>query len=292
MKSPILCPISLFATTCFSSAAFLLDFNSNQSGGGTPVDGNPADPLNAAHNEPGYHSYHAAHEVAAGFITASYDANFMLTGAVNITLTPSWPNTTRNTVQQSIGRSDGQANSWLGTHRNLLRDWIGIDSRINEGGYGPWDGVTGTPTYMLLTLGNLPAAQYTMSTFHHDVENMNSPFTLEVSTDGGLSFGSIISGRMTNSTAGGTPAENEVLAGTAPNVAGGNPADLSSTLNFMFTADGASDVVLRFAPLSSEAALTHRTFFGINGFHLDQVPEPTTALLAVLGGMLVLRRRR
>ena len=101
---------------------------------------------------------------------------------------------------------------------------------------------------------------------------------------------------MTNSLSGGTPAENEVLAGTAPNVAGGNPADLSSTVNLSFTANGTDDVVLRYTPLpAGDVNPVHQMFFGINGFQLDQqvIPEPSTGLLGLLGvALLGLRRRR
>lgn len=300
MKPPVLFSFVVVFASGAAQGAFLLDFNSNQTvaagvnQGGTPVPGDPANAGSPVHNEAGYQSYHATHEVAAQFVTASYNVSFSLTGATSVSLTPSWPNTTNNNVMQMIGRSDPQANTWLGEKRNLLRDWIGIDSRTTApGGNGPWDGVTGTPTYLHLTLGGLPSANYAMRTYHHDVENMNAFFTLEISTDGGATFGAVISSRMTNSLTGGTPAENEVLGGTAPNVAGGDPADLSSTLDFEFTADGSNAVVLRFAPLGPVSMPTHQTFFGINGFELDQVPEPSSAMLVLggLAGMLVRRRR-
>ena len=273
-----------------ANAAMWIDFNSNQAVGGDPVVGDPADATNAAHNESGYLSYHARHEIAADFTAATYNTSFALTGSAVVTLTPAWPNTTANTVQQSIGRSDEQAASWLGNYVNLLRDWIGTDSR-GPGGNLNWDGTTGTPTYFTLTLGGLAAQDYAMRTFHHDVENMNAFFTTEISVDGGVNFGSLLNGRITNSLALGTPAENEILPGTGVNIAGGNPADLSSTQNLAFTANGNDDVVIRFAPLGDD--LVHKMFFGINGFQLEQVPEPSTGLLGILGAAaFCLRRRR
>ncbi|MDA7881110.1 hypothetical protein N9A94_02275 [Akkermansiaceae bacterium] len=251
------------------SAQLLVDFNTNQSAGGTPVAGNPADPANAAHQEAGYECYHARHETIADFITAAYNPTFSVSGASTVMMTPSWPNSSANTVQQSIGRTQGQADTWIGNNVNLLRDWIGCDGRTGSGGNGAWDGTTGTPTYLDLTFQGLPAANYEMTTFHHDVENMNSEFTIEVSTDGGATFGTPINGRMTNSLAGGTPAENEILSGTPPNETGGDPADLTSTQVFAFAA-GAQDVVLRFTPLPPASLQVHQTFFALNGFHLDQ----------------------
>ena len=99
---------------------------------------------------------------------------------------------------------------------------------------------------------------------------------------------------MTNSLAGGTPAENEVLPNTGVNIAGGNPADLSSTMNLSFTANGADEIVLRYAPTQGNDQV-HRMFFALNGFELSQtsaIPEPSTGLLGLLGLSFLIRRRR
>ena len=297
MKISILTSSILVALTGAAPAALWIDFNSDQSTGGTPIAGDPDDATSALHNQSGYLSYHVTHESAAHLSPATagvYSTSFALTGAASVSVLPAWTNTTDVRVRQSIGRPDGQANTWLGNDQSLLRDWLGIDSRTtNVGGNGAWDLTTGTPTYMTIALGSLPAAAYSMTSFHHDVENMNSFFTLEISTDGGSTYGSAITGRMTNSSALDTPAENEVLANTGVNVAGGDPADLSSTLDYGFTANGTDNVVLRFAPYHpTSSTLVHHTFFGINGFQLDQVPEPSAGLLGLFGGLLLLRRQR
>ncbi|HIG84500.1 MAG TPA: PEP-CTERM sorting domain-containing protein [Verrucomicrobia bacterium] len=100
-------------------------------------------------------------------------------------------------------------------------------------------------------------------------------------------------GQITNSFNGGFPSENEVLPGVASNIAGGNPADLASTQNFSFTANGTNDVVVRFATLDNAGQGVHRQFFALNGFQLgQQIPEPSTSLLSLLGAGLFLRRRR
>lgn len=146
-------------------------FNSNQpvvggvNQGGAPVPGDPANGASSLHNEAGYQSHHVTHEVAVEFVTANYQVSFMLSGTTAVSLTPTWPSTSANAVMQMIGRSDGQAATWVGEKGNLLRDWIGIDSRTTvPGGLGPWDGVTGNPTYMHLTLGGLPSATYAIRT--------------------------------------------------------------------------------------------------------------------------------
>lgn len=252
-----------------ASGQFLMDFNSSQASGGTPVAGDPTDPANAIHHEAGYLCYHAIHEDPSSFLPATYEVNFSATGSATVTMTPEWPNTTAPQVQQSIGRSDGQAGSWAGVKPNLLRDWIGADSRPGNGGNGAWDGTSGTPTYFLLRFEGLPAATYEMTAFFHDVEHMNTEFTIEVSADGGTTYGDPIVGRMTNSLAGGTPAENEVLTGMAPNVADGDPLDLSSTQVFSFEAAAGQELVLRFAPLATGAGV-HQQFIGLNGFEMVQ----------------------
>lgn len=257
------------ALPSIASAQFLMDFNSSQASGGTPVFGDPTDPVNALHHEEGYFCYHAIHEDPTSFVPATYEVNFAGTGAASVTMTPEWPNTTAPTVQQSIGRSDGQADSWIGLKKNLLRDWIGADSRAGQSGNGPWDGTTGTPTYFQLRFAGLPAATYEMTAFMHDVEHMNCTFSIEVSTDGGTTFGTPIEGRMTNGLSAGNPSGNEVFPGTAPNVADGDPAELTSTQIISFEALANQEVVMRFAPFSNGVNV-HTEFVGLNGFEMVQ----------------------
>ena len=257
LKKVTLLSVVSLALTGSSQAGLFVDFNSNSSS-----------------NEQDFEAYNASHENIESFVSASYITSFAGTGAATVTLLPEWTNSTDQRVRQMIQRSEGQTNSWTGDNQAMLRDWIGIDTRTSVGGNGNWDGNAGTPTYMTLTLGGLSGATYDMTTFHHDVENINSFFTLEVSTDGGTSFGSLINGRLTNSLAGGVPAGNEVPTGIDPNIAGGNPVDLTSTQNFSFIANGVDDVVLRFAAIDNAGLGVHRQFFALNGFQLVQsLPE-------------------
>lgn len=259
-----------------ASAALSIDFNTNANAG--------------TNNEAGYQSYAADHEVSASFTTQNFNTTFANQGPATVSLTPAFPGTTANTVRQMIDRGNA---TWIGEKNNLLRDWIGVDARTSNGGNGTWDGSTGTPTYITLTLTGLPADVYSMTSYHHDVENMNSFFTVEVSVDGGANYSAPMNGRMTNSLGTGTPAENVVPAGTAPNVAGGDPADLTSTMTYGFTADGTNDVVLRYTPLPpGDTTPVHQMFFGMNGFELDQVPEPSAGILGLVGFACLLRRRR
>ena len=100
---------------------------------------------------------------------------------------------------------------------------------------------------------------------------MNSDFTIEVSSDGGTTFGEPILGRMTNSLSGGNPAGNKVLSGTAPNLEGGDPLELSSTQVFSFDSLDGEELVLRIAALSKgSASAVHGESVGLNGFKLEQ----------------------
>ena len=253
----------------------LIDFNS------TNQDGGP-------HNQAGYAPYDARHEVPADFDTKTFSAF-----GTTVSVTPDWPNTTDNRVQQMIDRGGGNDANWDNADGDidLVTDFLGIDTRTGNGGNGNWDGTTGTPTYMTLALGGLPAGMYDWKSFHHDTENVHGDFAVEVSTDGGATWEELLGGLMTDSTSGGNPGSEGF---TPPGPWTGPDADLlPSTYEFSFLADGQNDVLLRFAPLANTAV--HRQIWGINGFELTQadvIPEPATLSLLGLGALLALRRRR
>jgi hypothetical protein len=264
MKKVIIClgVVAVMMVSSTSATILKVDFNS------LTQDGGP-------HNQEGWSAYSAGHEVPDDFITADYDG---------ITVTPAWPNTTDNRVQQSIDRGAGNDANWDNSagDLDLVTDWIGIDTRTGNGGNGDWDGVTGTPTYMTLTIGGLAAGNYELTSFHHDTEHCHGPFAVWVSTDGGASFTQLADGLMTDSTEGGTPDSGAIVAG--PDV-----YTLASTYHVPFMANGTDDVVLRYAPYS-DAAGVHRQIWGMNGFEL--VPEPATIALLGLGALALRRRRR
>lgn len=265
----------------------LVDFNSNQDQGGDSTLAGPPEASIANHNQAGWSSYHANHEVIAEFGTATYGS---------ITVTPDWPNTTRNTVRQMIDRNDQDNNppfqnvigsfdaTWNNAAGdvNLVTDFLGIDTRTAEGGNGDWDGINGVPTYMTLRLGGLNHANYHWISYHHDTENVHGFFRVEISLDGGANYTQLADGYMSDGTAGGTPASTD--AGYFGPQAGPDANSLISTYHTNFTADGANDVVFRFAPYSNTN--THRRLWGINGFVLEEspIPEPSTVALAVIAG--------
>jgi len=244
--------VALFCGPQSATAQLLVDFNSlNQD--------------NGPHPEPGYQSYDARHEVAADFIPVTYITDFGF-GTYNLTLTPQWPNTNDNRVMQAIDRGSGFDANWVGSEIDLVTDWIGSDSRLANGGNGDWDRTIGTPTYFTVTINGLPASEYEWLSCHHDTEYMWSDFQVEVSVDGGASFGPAMDMEMTSSSPGGTPPD-PVLETGSPNP---DPRSLSSTFRTTFETDGFFDVVLRFAPFTDgvDGIGVHKQFFGMNAFEL------------------------
>ncbi len=241
MLSGMICLIMMLSTAQAQlPLPLMVDFNSTSQDDGP----NP---------QAGWSAYDAAHEVAADFDTKDYGG---------ITVTPTWPNTTDNHVQQMIDRTATYDASWDNSdgYIDLVTDWIGTDTRTDNGGNGDWDGVTGTPTYLDLALGNLPAGDYDWTSFHHDTERIWGPFAVWVSTDGGSTFTQLKDGVMTNGSTGGSPASPAVYSGP-------DPYTLPSTYRTSFTANGTDDVVMRFAAYAGID--THRRFFHMNGFTLD-----------------------
>ncbi len=272
--------LAALVLACLATGAYaqtlMVDFNS------TTQDSGP-------HNQAGYQAYDAGHEVPADFVTQSYSAF-----GTTVSVTPAWPNTSDNRVQQMIDRGASWDGNWdnAAGDLDLVTDFLGIDTRTGNGGNGNWDGATGTPTYMTLTLSGLNAAPYDWTSYHHDTENVHGDFRVELSVDGGNSFAQLADGYLSDGADGGNP--DSTLDGFPGPEFGPDADSLMSTYTTTFNADGANDVVFRFAPYSNTAV--HRQIWGINGFVLQQVPEPSTVMLGLMGALFgvvaLLRRRR
>ena len=265
---------AVLALPATAPASLWVDFNStNQEG--------------AAKNQEGYQAYDAAHEQPGTFTTMNYSAF-----GTTIGVTPSWPNTTDARVQQMIERSATFNNNWDNGagDLDLVRDWLGIDTRTGNGGNGNWDGAgAGDPTWLDLTFTGIPAGVYNWTSFHHDTEHVHGNFRLQLSLDGGSNFVTVGDLYMSDSTDGGNP--NSALDGFPGPQVGPDALSLLSTFSAPVEVPNGATVVARFAPLANTAV--HRQLFGINGFRLDVIPEPSTALLGLFGAAgLLLRRRR
>lgn len=234
--------------------ALLVDFNSLSQDGGP-------------HNQDGYQSFNARHEIAADFLAARSYSAFGTT----VSLQVSWPDTTSNRVQQMIDRSPANDANWTGRKIDLLTDWIGSDTRTAEGGRGNYDGVTGLPTRMVFRFAGLPAGTYAYRSYHHDTENMHARFLVEILTDGGTNY-EFLEGpfRITNSSPGGVPTATQRYTGAGNQ----DPATLPSTVNFNLVTAPGKDVLVRYTPLPDAAGL-HVQFMVINGVELRAVTPPS-----------------
>ncbi|MGD1979377.1 MAG: PEP-CTERM sorting domain-containing protein [Akkermansiaceae bacterium] len=289
MKAHITSIIAVSFAASAAQASLWVDFNSGNQDGGEEL-------------EPGYQAFTRDHENtdnpdtngipnvgASGDLDEDYATTFA--GSPVVTLTAAWPNTTNFNVRQSINRTasngidpaTGFDASWADdTGLALVTDFLGIDTRTGNGGLGNWDGTTGTPTYMTLTLSGLGAGIYNWTSFHHDTENVHGDFAVWIDTGSG--FVQLADGVMTDGTAAGNPDSGATVSDFAGMESAGSIYETS------FTANGTDDVTIRFAPYANTAV--HRQIFGVNGFQLEQIPEPSTGLLSLLGVAMAFRRRR
>ncbi len=236
------------ACTLVASAQLRVDFNStNQEGG--------------PHNQSGFQSYQAAHEIAADFTAARSYSAFGTT----VTLKASFPDSADPRTMQMFDRPASDDVRWTGAWPDLLTDWIGVDTRTASGGNGSYDGSTGTPTRLLLRLGNLPAGTYTWRSYHHDNKDQNGNFAVKLSTDGGTTYTSIGTFEMTAGIASEDPAQTGAV--------NPDPRALPSTVSFPITANGAQDVVVAFVPLPVGTDIAQQ-FFGCNAFELFNPASP------------------
>jgi hypothetical protein len=175
----------------FNAPALLfVDFNSD--GSGTQIG-----PVNAG----GFFSFAAPHESR---LTATDEGmDFPIeSGMVNVTLAYTDDLEEKvnysDTIKQMIGRSDNQVENYVGTHSELIRDWVGIDPRFFEGGNGPENNIFGSPTNLALRISGLPAGDFTYRALHHDVDTVQGAFELFV-TDANRSDVSVGEFEMTSS---------------------------------------------------------------------------------------------
>ncbi len=136
-------------------------------------------------------------------------------------------------VAQVIDRSSHLGNVPSGEDPNLLRDWIGSDTRK-----------LGEP--LVLTLSGLPAGDYTWASTHYDLENQSGLFSVTV--DG-------------------------VTVGTIGDIGSGADDDPISTFSTTITSDGVNPIELVFdlLPQDQQPDLgnsVYTMFFVMNSFEL------------------------
>jgi len=246
------------------------------------------DTTTGPHEHPDYLWYSAGHEVDEDFVTMEYDAF-----GTSVSLTPAWPDSDGEVLtKQMIDRGtqdgfdeddypivSGNDANWLegdevwlkeANTLDIVTDWLGVDTRIANGGNGDYDGEVGDTTRLQIVLSGIPAGEYSWTSFHHDTENIHTPFLFDYSVDGGSTFAVAGDGeyKMTNSSTGSNPPEPEIYQGITDDGEVAPLTDLPSTAQFTFNATGA-DVVLQFTPLAAEAV--HTQIMGINAFQMEQL---------------------
>jgi hypothetical protein len=257
-----LAALALWMPQPAGATPLLIDFNS------TTQDGGP-------HNQAGYQAYGAGHEVASDFVTQSYPAF-----GTTVSVTPDWTDTTDNRVRQMVDRGASFDADYDGNKPDLITDWIGVDTRTGNGGNGDAPNVT----TLTLTLSGLPAGTYDMLSYHHDTGCVNGEFDVLLSDGNGVS--DVGHFHMTASSYA-LCNINDSPANPGP---GNDPDVLSSTVRFQLVSNGAEEVSITYSVMGQGSP--HSQAWGMNGFELTLVPEPSPAALLLAGLAALARRRR
>jgi hypothetical protein len=203
----------------------------------------------------GYQVYSASHEQAATFTTQSYS----VFGTI-VSITPTWAPGASADAMQMLDRG---TEAYEDATENLMRDWIGTDTRS-----------VGDP--MTLTIGGLPAGIYTWVSYHTDTEPGTNIGTFDVTVNDAV--GSVITYdiQCTNNTA----------------ITFDSVAKFETT----FTSDGINAVTLVF-DLHPYVNQYNEAWFVMNGFQIGsnspcynlppQVEGPQ-AILALVGRPVVM----
>ena len=123
----------------------------------------------------------------------------------------------------------------------------------------------GGATSLDIIFSGLAAGNYSMVTYHHIQDTNLNWGSSQITVDNGSGFGGVLS-----------------TAATSTGLDGSNPG----ANTFTFTSNGSSPVTVRVSATAGSNDLV------LNGFRLDQIPEPSIGLLGVIGMMAARGRRR
>ena len=138
---------------------------------------------------------------------------------------------------------------------------MGADTRPGSGGNG-----TGTNTTTRLNLSGLPAdSAFILRSYHYDSENQSGSFTTSLSGATTFDIG----------------ADTDDGAGN-----NGLPGPAAFGYNFLLSSNGSGDAFIDYQMLEASGSVPN-SFFVINGFDLQAIPEPSSAGLTVLGLALI-----
>ncbi len=161
---------------------------------------------------------------------------------------------------RSIDRTD----SYNGILDNLTESWWGV--RATSTG-------SGGQFTIIVNGADLGAGSFDWTSWHHDQDNQSGVMDIEYSVNGGSTFSL------------GVDDLDIISFDTDANVGAPNPA------GFTFVSNGADDIHIRFTNVASNNS--GEAFALLNGFQIDEIPEPSSTALLGLGSLgLMLRRRR
>ena len=262
MKNPPLTILSalLIITPGFCFADLLI--NAGRSSGGTVANVQAGQGPNGAN--PDYQAFNGGtHENANTGNLQTYtgtdfsEAGIIGTFTVGVEFT--WPDTTDVRVRQAFGRAE------VVNELNFSETWMGADTRPANGGNG-----TMANTTTRLNLTGLPAnTAFALTSYHYDSNNQTGPFT--TSLTGATTFDI------------GSDGDNTVDDGL--------PGPTGFGYSFLLNSNGSGDAFIDYQMV--EDANIVNSFFVINGFDLQAIPEPSSASLALFGlGLIAFVSRR
>ncbi len=242
--------------------------------------------VTGANLQSGYQAYAAANVVpnpapvaytaaSTGFASpVTVDVDALLNSVVVTTNTPA-------NLFRVINRTPAAGNTNLPTTLpDVMRDWIGVTQLAGQ-----------AETVLRITVTGLPDGDYNWTSYHHDINDQTGLTDVSVAANGGSPVTSVVdqSNGITQVANGNNNAFLGSVTGTNTPTTFVTPFSIIGGGSFVFTIS--PQVAPNTAALvPSQFAQT--AFAVINAFEISAVPEPSTAMLGLLGLLGLSRRRR
>jgi len=206
----------------------------------------------------GFEAFGATNQDAAAGASAMYSAF-----GTTVTVTLATSNLPDGALDFRVVTRNG-----TDTATNVANDWIGVDTRN-----------TGVDVTMTITLSGLPAGQYNWLSGHHDGGGAQG--TGNGNIQGLADFNITDATGSSNNANAVNLTRNDTLT------------DTPDPFSYDFTSDG-SDVVVDLVMDINQGDVgdTNAIFIHMNSLAISEIPEPSAGILAGLGLVGLLRRRR